>query len=44
MLKRDGKVYTQIVKNYSTSELILILSQLRELDSFYYLFRLLEGL
>ena len=27
MLKRDGKVYTQIVKNCSTSELIPILSQ-----------------
>ena len=28
MLKRDGKVYTQIVKNYSASELIPILSEL----------------
>ena len=33
MLKRDGKVYTQIVKNCSTSELIPILSQYSELDS-----------
>ena len=27
MLKRDGKVYTQIVKNCSASELIPILSE-----------------
>ena len=33
MLKRDGKVYTQIVKNCSASELIPILSQYSELDS-----------
>ena len=32
MLKRDGKVYTQIVKNCSASELIPILSQFSELD------------
>ena len=32
MLKRDGKVYTQIVKNCSTSELIPILSEFSELD------------
>ena len=32
MLKRDGKVYTQIFKNYSTSELIPILSEFSELD------------
>ncbi len=32
MLKRDGRVYTQIVKNCSTSELIPILSEFRELD------------
>ena len=33
MFKRDGKVYTQIVKNCSASELIPILSQYSELDS-----------
>lgn len=33
MLKRDGKVYTQIVKNCSANELIPILSQYSELDS-----------
>ena len=33
MFKRDGRVYTQIVKNYSASELIPILSQYSELDS-----------
>ena len=33
MLKRDGRVYTQIVKNCSASELIPILSQYSELDS-----------
>ena len=33
MLKRDGKVYTQIVKNCFASELIPILSQYSELDS-----------
>ena len=32
MLKRDDKVYTQIVKNCSASELIPILSQFSELD------------
>ena len=32
MLKRDGKVYTQIVKNCSANELIPILSQFSELD------------
>ena len=33
MLKRDGKVYTQIFKNCSASELIPILSQYSELYS-----------
>ena len=33
ILKRDGKVYTQIVKNCSANELIPILSQYSELDS-----------
>ena len=33
MLKRDGRVYTQIVKNYSAGELIPILSQYSKLDS-----------
>ena len=33
MLKRDGKVYTQIVKNCSASELIPILPKYSELDS-----------
>ena len=33
MFKRDGRVYTQIVKNCSASELIPILSQYSELDS-----------
>ena len=33
MLKRDGKVYTQIVKNCSANELIPILSEFSELDS-----------
>ena len=33
MLKRDGRVYAQIVKNYSASELIPILSQYSKLDS-----------
>ena len=32
MLKRDGKVYIQIVKNCSASELIPILSEFSELD------------
>ena len=32
MLKRDGKVYTQIVKNCSASESIPILSEFSELD------------
>ena len=32
MLKRDGKVYAQIVKNYSASELIPILSEFSDLD------------
>ena len=34
MLKRDGKVYTQIVKNCSANELILILPYFSDLDSF----------
>ena len=33
MLKRDGKVYTQIVKNCSANELIPILPKFSELDS-----------
>ena len=33
MFKRDGRVYTQIVKNCSANELILILQQYSELDS-----------
>ena len=33
MLKRDGKVYTQVVKNYSANELIPILSEFSEFDS-----------
>ena len=32
MLKRDGKVYTQIVKNCSANELIPMLSEFSELD------------
>ena len=32
MFKRDGRVYTQIVKNYSASELIPILSEFSDLD------------
>ena len=32
MLKRDGRVYTQIIKNCSASELIPILSEFSELD------------
>ena len=32
MLKRDGMVYTQIVKNYSANKLIPILSEFSELD------------
>ena len=32
MLKRDGKVYTQIVKNCYANKLIPILSQFSELD------------
>ncbi len=32
MLKRDGKVYTQVVKNCSASELIPILSEFSDLD------------
>ncbi len=32
MFKRDGRVYTQIVKNCSASELIPILSEFSELD------------
>ena len=33
MLKRDGRVYTQIVKNCSANKLIPILSQYSKLDS-----------
>ena len=33
MFKRDGNVYTQVVKNCSANELIPILSQYSELDS-----------
>ena len=33
MLKREGKVYTQTVKNCSANELLLILSKFSELDS-----------
>ena len=33
MFKRDGRVYAQIVKNYSASELIPILSQYSKFDS-----------
>ena len=33
MLKRDGKVYTQIVKNCSANELLPILKEFSELDS-----------
>ena len=33
MLKRDGRVYTQIVKNCSANELIPILPKYSELDS-----------
>jgi len=36
MLKRDGKVYTRIVKNCSVSELIPILSQYSELKALLY--------
>ncbi len=32
MLKRDGKVYTQIVKNCSANELIPILPKFSDLD------------
>ena len=32
MLKRDGKVYTQIVKNCSANEMISILSEFSDLD------------
>jgi len=32
MLKRDGRVYTQIVKNCSANELIPILSEFSDLD------------
>ena len=32
MLKRDGKIYIQIVKNCSANELILILSEFDKLD------------
>ena len=32
MLKRDGRVYTQIVKNCSANELIPILPKFRDLD------------
>ena len=33
MLKRDGKVYTQMVKNCSANKLIPILPKFSELDS-----------
>ena len=33
MLKRDGKVYTQIVKNCSANELLPILKEFSKLDS-----------
>jgi len=33
MLKRDGKVYTQVVKNCSANEMIPILSEFSEFDS-----------
>ena len=33
MFKRDGRVYTQTIKNCSASELIPILSQYSKLDS-----------
>ena len=33
MFKRDGRVYTQMVKNCSASELIPILSQYSKFDS-----------
>ena len=32
MFKRDGRVYTQIVKNCSANELMLILSEFSDLD------------
>ena len=32
MFKRDGRVYAQIVKNYSASKLIPILSEFSDLD------------
>ena len=32
MFKRDGRIYTQIVKNCSANELIPILSEFSELD------------
>ena len=34
MFKKDGRVYTQIVKNCSANKLIPILSQYSKLDSF----------
>ena len=33
MLKRDGRVYTQIVKNCSANELLPILKEFSKLDS-----------
>ena len=47
MLKRDGKVYTQIVKNCSASELIPILPKYSELDSstiYSYCWKAYDGL
>ena len=43
MLKRDGRVYTQIVKNYSAGELIPILSQYSKLDSSTIYYTLIVG-
>lgn len=36
MLKRDGKVYSGIVKNYPTNELMPILSEFSDLDTLLY--------
>ena len=43
MLKRDGRVYTQIVKNCSANELMLILSQYSKLDSSTIYYTLIVG-
>ena len=43
MFKKDGRVYTQIIKNCSANELLPILKEFSELDSSTIYYTLIAG-